>query len=152
MPARKSAARRTELQRLADLVAYLRSPKGCPWDRAQTHLSLIPYLQEESAEVETALRRGVWHEIEDELGDLLLQILLHAEIAREKGRFDLEDLARSQRLKLERRHPHVFGDATYATADAVHRNWDEIKEGERLLRKSDVAARKRLKARVRRAR
>jgi len=146
LPARK-AGRKTELQKLVDIVARLRSPKGCPWDRKQTHLSLIPYLREEAGEVEEALRRGRWHEIEDELGDLLLQILLHSEIAREKKRFTLEDVARSQRLKLIRRHPHVFGDAQYKTAEAVLRNWDEIKKGERKLRRADVAARDRRRAR-----
>ncbi len=138
MPAR----RKTELQRLIDTVAHLRSPKGCPWDRAQTHVSLIPYLREEAKEVEVALKRGRWHEIEDELGDLMLQILLHSEIAREKKLFTLEDVARSQRLKLIRRHPHVFGDAQYRTADAVLRNWNQIKKAERALRKADVAARR----------
>jgi len=133
--------RKSELQKLVDTVAHLRSPKGCPWDREQTHVSLIPYLREEAREVEQALRRGRWHEIEDELGDLLLQILLHSEIAREKRRFTLEDVARSQRLKLVRRHPHVFGDAQFKTAQAVLRNWDQIKKRERKLRRADVAAR-----------
>lgn len=130
-----------EWDKLVKLIEKLRSPTGCPWDRAQTHESLIPYLREEAKEVEEALLKGEWHEIEDELGDLLLQILLHSEIAREKKRFTLEDVARSQRLKLVRRHPHVFGDAQYKTAQAVLRNWDEIKKRERKLRRADVAAR-----------
>jgi MazG family protein len=127
--------------RLVALIARLRSPKGCPWDRAQTHVSLIPYLREEAKEVEQALRRGKWHEIEDELGDLLLQILLHSQIASEKKRFTIEDVARSQLLKLKRRHPHVFGSARFRTAQDVRLNWHEIKGKERLLREADVAKR-----------
>lgn len=135
------AQRKSQIQRLVELVALLRSPRGCPWDRVQTHRSLIPYLREEAVEVEKALRRGRWHEIEDELGDLLLQVLLHAEIAREHGHFDLQDVARSQALKLKRRHPHVFGDANFPTPDAVKRRWAEIKAHERGLRRADVIAR-----------
>src|SRR5207302_7811978 len=104
---------------LAALVARLRSARGCPWDRKQTHLSLIKYLREEAGELERALKKGRWHEIEDELGDLLLQILLHAEIKKEEGRFDIQDVARSQHLKLKRRHPHVFGKKKFKTAEEV---------------------------------
>ena len=131
-----------EWDKLVKLVAKLRSPSGCPWDRAQTHESLIPYLKEESLEVEEALRGGKWHEIEDELGDLLLQALLHAQIAAEKGQFDIEDVAKAQRLKLTRRHPHVFGDADYRTPEAVKLNWKEIKGRERVQREADLKKRK----------
>jgi MazG family protein len=134
---RKSA----QLGKLVELIARLRAPDGCPWDRAQTHKSLIPFLREEALEVEEAIKRGRWHELEDELGDLLLQILLHAEIAREKGQFDIEDVARSQYLKLKRRHPHVFGDAHYPTAEAVLRGWKELKAHERGLRRADLRER-----------
>lgn len=135
-----------QLDSLVKLVAHLRSPKGCPWDRKQTHVSLIRYLREESRELERALRRGRWHEIEDELGDLLLNVLLHAQIAREQGRFDIEDVARSQVLKLKRRHPHVFQTAgrnrpRYRTPGDVKRNWHWIKSRERKLRDADVARR-----------
>ncbi|MBI4347494.1 MAG: hypothetical protein HY553_11605 [Elusimicrobia bacterium] len=130
-----------EMARLARLVAKLRSPTGCPWDRAQDHVSLIPYLKEEAREVEKALRRGEWHDIEDELGDLLLQILLHAQIEDEQGRFDLEDVARSQYLKLRRRHPHVFGGTKFKTPKEVLRNWDRIKSVERGRRAADVRRR-----------
>ncbi len=136
------ARKTTEWAKLCDLVKRLRSPKGCPWDRAQTHVSLIKYLREEAGEVEAALKRGRWHEIEDELGDLLLQVLLHCEIEREKGRFDIEDVAKAQRLKLERRHPHVFGRAEYKTAEDVLADWKTIKTRERALRKRDLAKRK----------
>jgi XTP/dITP diphosphohydrolase len=136
-----------EWDKLVALVRRLRSPKGCPWDRAQTHESLIPYLREESKEVEEALLKGEWHEIEDELGDLLLQALLHAQIAAEKGLFDIEDVAKAQRLKLTRRHPHVFGDADYRTPEAVKLNWKEIKTAERTMREADLKARVKKKRR-----
>lgn len=123
------------------LVARLRSPKGCPWDREQTHLTLIHFLREEAKELEVALRGGKWDEIEDELGDLLLQVLLHAEIKKEEGRFDMEDVARSQYLKLRRRHPHVFGKARYSTAGEVKRDWAEIKARERTQRERDLRRR-----------
>jgi tetrapyrrole methylase family protein/MazG family protein len=131
------------LEKLVGLVNHLRSPKGCPWDRKQTHKSLIPYLREESKEVEVALKRGKWQEIEDELGDLLLQVLLHSEIAREKGQFDIQDVARAQYLKLRRRHPHVFGLRKFKTAEDVKLNWDEIKSSEREERRKDLAKRRR---------
>lgn len=130
-----------QLERLLRTVAFLRSQRGCPWDRKQTHRSLIPYLREEARELEAALRGGDWHEIEDELGDLLLNILLHAQIAAEQGRFDIEDVARSQALKLRRRHPHVFADARYRTAGEVKRHWRRIKARERALRRRDVRRR-----------
>lgn len=138
---RRPARARSPLDELAATVAYLRSPRGCPWDRTQTHLSLIKYLREESKELEKALRRGRWHEIEDELGDLLLNILLHAQIASEMGLFDIGDVAKSQGLKLRRRHPHVFGDRKFKTAREVKRHWRWIKDEERRLRSQDIAAR-----------
>jgi XTP/dITP diphosphohydrolase len=129
------------LDQLKTVVARLRSPKGCPWDRAQTHKSLIRYLREESKELEDALRRGRWHEMEDELGDILFHVMLHAKIAEENRQFTLEDVARSQALKLMRRHPHVFGDRRFKTADEVVRRWQEVKSKERRLRDRDVARR-----------
>lgn len=133
----------SQLDRLVRVVSVLRSPKGCPWDRKQTHRSLIKYLTEESRELAAALRKGRWHEIEDELGDVLLQILLHAEIAKEAGFFDIQDVARSQALKLKRRHPHVFGDKKYKTPAQVMRHWKNIKAGERRLRQDDLRRRAR---------
>ena len=133
--------RAASLNRLIATVARLRSPKGCPWDREQTHLSLIRFLREEARELEDAVRNGKAHEIEDELGDVLLQVLLHAEIAKENGLFDIQDVAESQLLKLKRRHPHVFGRKRFKTADDVRRNWHVIKEQERRLRYRDIARR-----------
>ncbi len=129
------------LDQLKSVVARLRSPRGCPWDRKQTHRTLIPYLREESKELEVALRRGRWHEMEDELGDILFHVMLHARIAEENGRFTLEDVARSQALKLTRRHPHVFGSRSFKTAAEVLRHWQEVKSKERRLRDRDVARR-----------
>lgn len=130
------------LDRLKAVVARLRAPDGCPWDRKQTHRSLIPFLREESKELEVALRRDKWHEIEDELGDILFHVMLHAKIAEQQGRFTLEDVARSQALKLMRRHPHVFTrDRRFKTAGEVLRHWKEVKSKERSLRDRDVAKR-----------
>ena len=139
-----------DLDSLKAVVARLRSPRGCPWDREQTHRSLIPFLREESAELAAALKGGRWHEMEDELGDILFHVILHARIAEEKGLFTLEDVARSQALKLRRRHPHVFArDRRFDTAAEVLRHWKEIKSSERALRDRDVAKRS---ARARRKR
>lgn len=132
-----------ELVRLVSLVAHLRSPKGCPWDREQTHESLLRYLREEAVEVEQAIKGGSWHELEDELGDLLLQVLLHAQIAAERGQFDIEDVARAQYLKLKRRHPHVFGKRKFKTGAEVKLNWKQIKDAERALRARDLERRDR---------
>jgi len=104
---------------------------------------LIKYLREEARELEVALRRGAWHEIEDELGDLLLQVLLHSQIAREQGLFDIQDVAESQYRKLVRRHPHVFGRKKLRTAREVLAGWKELKRAESLQRRKDL--RRRLK-------
>jgi MazG family protein len=130
------------MDRLIDVVRRLREPGGCPWDRKQTHRSLLRFLREETQELERALRRGAWHEIEDELGDVLLQILLHAQIEDEGGRFGIQDVARAQALKLIRRHPHVFGDKRLKTAEDVVLHWGEIKRREQSLRRRDVRRRK----------
>jgi MazG family protein len=119
------------LGRLVDLMARLRAPGGCPWDREQTHASLRPYLLEEAYEVLDALDRGDPAAIRDELGDLLLQVVFHAELAREAGRFTIGDVAGAIADKLVRRHPHVFGDVTVGGADDVMRNWRDIKAAER---------------------
>ena len=123
------------LDALAELIAVvdrLRDPDGgCPWDLEQTHTSLIPYVLEEAHEVADAIRHGDDHHLREELGDLLLQVLLHARIAAEAGRFDLEAVARGIRDKLVRRHPHVFAGAEAADSAAVRGHWEAIKEQER---------------------
>ena len=113
------------------LAARLRAPDGCPWDREQTHLTLRKHLLEEAYEVYDALEAGPTPALADELGDLLLQVVLHAEHAAEAGVFDLTDVYRSIMAKIVRRHPHVFGDVEARTAGEVLRNWETIKAGER---------------------
>jgi MazG family protein len=116
------------------LVARLRAPDGCPWDREQDHLSLRNFLLEETYEVYDALDAGSTPDLAEELGDLLLQIVLHAQYAAEAGIFDLTDVYRNVVTKIVRRHPHVFGDVVAESAEQVIRNWEQIKAGERAAR------------------
>ena len=109
----------------------LRRPDGCPWDREQTHASLRKHLLEEAYEVYDALEGGATPELAGELGDLLLQIVLHAQLAAEAGVFDLTDVNAAIATKIVRRHPHVFGDAEARTATDVNRQWERIKADER---------------------
>lgn len=109
----------------------LRGPGGCPWDREQTPLSLTPFLIEEAYEVADAVERGDDEELKRELGDVLLQVVFHAEIAQEEGRFTLEEVIEEINQKMIRRHPHVFGDASAADSEAVLQQWHEIKSRER---------------------
>jgi tetrapyrrole methylase family protein/MazG family protein len=109
----------------------LRQPDGCPWDREQTHASLRKHLLEETYEVYDALEGGATPALAEELGDLLLQVVLHAQIAAEAGVFDLADVQAAIARKIVRRHPHVFGDAVARTAADVNRQWERIKAGER---------------------
>ena len=113
------------------LAARLRAPDGCPWDREQTHLTLRKHLLEEAYEVYDALESGPTPALADELGDLLLQVVLHAEHAAEAGVFDMTDVYRSIMAKIVRRHPHVFGEVQARTVGDVLRNWEAIKAGER---------------------
>jgi len=117
-------------------MARLRGPRGCPWDREQTHSSLVKYLREEAKEVENAIRRKDIENLEEELGDLLLQILFHSQIAREKKHFTIHDVIHGLCQKLIRRHPHVFGKMKLNTAQDVVLNWDAIKNREKELRLS----------------
>src|SRR5262245_36504997 len=117
--------------RLVDIMARLRAPGGCPWDREQTPESLRPYLLEEVYEVLDAIDAGDPDGIRDELGDLLLQIVFQSQLAAEAGRFDVADVAQAIAEKLVRRHPHVFADVSVRDADEVMRNWRRIKAEER---------------------
>ena len=126
----------SELQRLVEVIAQLRDPDGgCPWDLAQTPDSLTPYVIEEAYEVVDAVKHGKVKDIEEELGDLLLQVVLQAQIFKEQGAFDLGDVARGIADKMIRRHPHVFGDVeaynNIQTPDAVKQAWDDIKAAEK---------------------
>lgn len=128
---------------LLKIMTRLRAPGGCPWDREQTHVSLIKYLREESREVEDAIRKGDPDHLCEELGDLLLQIVFHADIAAEKGQFDMAEVVDALCKKLIRRHPHVFGKAKMKDASEVLAKWDDIKKIEKAARALDVE-RKRL--------
>jgi len=120
------------LERLIDVIAQLRHPEtGCPWDLAQTPTSLIPYVIEEAYEVVDAIQVGEKGAIAEELGDLLLQVVLQAQIASDSGDFDLGTVATGIADKLVRRHPHIFGDATGETPEEVSQNWDRIKAEEK---------------------
>ena len=121
----------TQFQRLVGLMARLRSPDGCPWDREQTHQTLKPFLIEETYEVLDAIDTGGDRELKEELGDLLLQVVFHAQLAYEDRRFSIEDVAAAISDKLLRRHPHVFGDVTAENAEQVLKNWEAIKTEER---------------------
>ncbi len=120
-----------EVNKLIKIISQLRDPlKGCPWDIMQTHTSLIPYVLEEAHEVADAIRNGNDNELCEELGDLLFQVLLHAQIAEEEKRFNLEDIFQTLRKKLIRRHPHVFSKVNSLNIEDLKRNWEEIKSKE----------------------
>jgi tetrapyrrole methylase family protein/MazG family protein len=121
------------------ISARLRAPDGCPWDREQTHESLRRHLLEEAYEVYDALGEGGTRALAGELGDLLLQIVLHAQLAAEEGVFDLTDVYEAIGSKIVRRHPHVFGDAQARTASDVNRQWEQIKKAERAAAAADEA-------------
>lgn len=122
---------------LVEIMAKLRAPGGCSWDRRQTHASLLKYLDEESAEVAHAVKRGDFENLKEELGDVLLQVLFHADIAREAGHFDIHDVVGGIHDKLIRRHPHVFGKGRRKklSPEEVRRQWDLLKAAEKRSRK-----------------
>jgi tetrapyrrole methylase family protein/MazG family protein len=113
-----------------EVVARLRAPGGCPWDREQTHESLRPYLLEETYELLEAIDSGDDAKIKEELGDVLLQVAMHAEIAAEQKRFDAAQVSEAVAAKMVARHPHVFGDVSVANAEEVLRNWEHAKGDE----------------------
>ena len=118
------------LKRLEKLMTQLRSKDGCPWDRRQTHQSLKPYLLEEAHETLEAIDGGSPEHLKEELGDLLLQVVFHAQLAKEKNRFDLQAIAKTIGDKLVRRHPHVFGKSSRKISD-INRKWEELKRQEK---------------------
>ncbi len=120
-----------DIEKLANLVSRLRSETGCPWDREQTRETLKPMLIEESYEVLDALDAEDPVELKEELGDLLFQIVFHAQIAKERGEFDLADVIDRSHDKMVRRHPHIFGDADLRTSGDVLKNWEDIKAAEK---------------------
>jgi MazG family protein len=135
--ARKSARANTVsagewFEKLVAVQKRLRAPQGCPWDREQTHATLRPYLIEEAYEVIDALDSGDDGKFAEEMGDLLLQVVFHSEIAREQERFSVADVVREIHDKMVRRHPHVFGDVRARNSAEVLQNWERIKASERL--------------------
>src|SRR5467141_2016207 len=118
------------IEAIFEVVHRLRAPGGCPWDREQTHESLRPYLLEETYELLEAIDSGDDAKMMEELGDLLLQVAMHSEIAAEEGRFDAETVSEAVAAKMVKRHPHVFGDVSVANADEVLRNWEHAKGDE----------------------
>ena len=127
------------IQRLLHVMQCLRDPEtGCPWDKEQTFQTIVPHTLEEAYEVADAIERGDMADIKDELGDLLFQVVFYAQLGKEQGAFDFEAIAGAIANKLERRHPHVFGDVNIRDADEQTRHWEQIKADERAA-KADVA-------------
>jgi tetrapyrrole methylase family protein / MazG family protein len=119
-----------EFRRLVDIIAALRGPQGCPWDKEQNHESMTPYLLEEAYEVCESIRLADTDGLREELGDLLLQIVFHSRLAEERGAFSISDVVNGINEKLVRRHPNVFGDVEIRTSDEQTRNWEKIKRSE----------------------
>ncbi|MHB1524745.1 MAG: MazG family protein [Candidatus Dormibacteria bacterium] len=127
---------RSELVRLFEVMARLRAPDGCPWDRAQTHASLLPYLLEETYETIQAVEEGSPQELAEELGDLLVEVAMHTAIAAEEDGFDLEVVAARATDKMISRHPHVFGGTMVDSEEQLLRNWEALKRTEKPERTS----------------
>lgn len=124
------------LEKLVDIIAVLRSENGCKWDREQTHKSLRPNMLEEAYEAVDAIDDGDIANLREELGDVLLQVVLHAQIAKDNGEFDIEDVAQELSAKLIHRHPHVFGNQKVESTQDILDNWDKLKKEEKTYRKS----------------
>lgn len=133
----RSKTRRPAIDDLLRVMAKLRSPTGCPWDREQDHRTLRFHAVEEVYELMDAIEAGDDHEMAEELGDLLLQVVFHCQLAEERGVFDFEEVTRRIVEKLIRRHPHVFGDSKASTVDAVWAQWEQIKKAEKQGTKHD---------------
>lgn len=138
MSSNDSSSNSCPIEQLRKIVARLRGPDGCPWDREQTHASLREGVVEEAYEVVEAINSRDDTNLREELGDLLLQVVFHAQIAAEQGRFTIDDVSRGIAEKLVRRHPHVFGDAHCADSAAVLKRWDEIKRAEKGVVQSSI--------------
>jgi MazG family protein len=133
-PTRAQRASAASLAQLLAIMARLRAPGGCPWDREQTHASIKPNLIEESYETLDAIDSGDPQHLKEELGDVLLQVIFHAQMAAERQAFDFGDVAQSLSAKLIRRHPHVFGTVKVSGSGEVLKNWEQIKRGEKQAR------------------
>jgi ATP diphosphatase len=131
MASRASEETARNLLESVEIMARLRGPDGCPWDREQTFDTIKRHTLEETYEVFDAIERRAWQELKDELGDLLLQVLFYAQMAADEGYFTIKDVAANLNAKLIRRHPHIFGDLEAKDAATVLRNWEEIKREEK---------------------
>ncbi len=127
-----------ELEKLIGIVETLRGENGCPWDKAQTHESLTPNMLEEAYEAVEAIKERKPEHLREELGDVLLQVVLHSQIASEEGDYDIENVARELNEKLIHRHPHIFGNDHADTPEEVLKKWDELKQEEKKERKSQM--------------
>lgn len=125
------AVKERQVDRLRAIMHRLRSPGGCPWDAEQTHASLVSNLIEEAYETVDTIQREDWSHLQEELGDLLLQVVFHSELGEEAGRFDMDEVARGICDKLVRRHPHVFAQSEAGDSEAVLKQWDDIKRAEK---------------------
>jgi XTP/dITP diphosphohydrolase len=134
---KKSKTKQPAIEGLIGIMAKLRSPEGCPWDREQNHMTLRFHAVEEVYELMDAIEAGDDHELVEELGDLLLQVVFHCQMAKERGAFDFDRVATVISEKLIRRHPHVFGDSEAKTVDEVWAQWDQIKKAEKAGTKSE---------------
>lgn len=123
---------------LIKIMKKLLGKNGCPWDKKQTHKSLLKYLHQETEEVANAIRSKDWDNLKEELGDLLLQVVFHAELASRSGRFDIFDVLKSINSKLVKRHPHVFGSLKFSTPQQVLREWNKIKDKEKKVKKQGI--------------
>ena len=135
--------KQADIEKLINLVEQLRGENGCPWDREQTRETLKPMLIEEAYEVLDALDMDDPDELKEELGDLLFQVVFHAQIAREKGEFDLADVIERSHEKMTGRHPHIFGDAELKTSVEVLRNWEDLKAAEKGVKSASLPESKR---------
>lgn len=126
----------SNLEKLVETIKTLRSPHGCDWDRAQTHKTIRQNMLEEAYEAVDAINSGDTKHLKEELGDVLLQVVLHAQIAQDEGEFDIEDVAQGINEKLIRRHPHVFSGVEVHSIDEILDNWEQIKKQEKTHRKS----------------
>ncbi|MBM3253037.1 MAG: hypothetical protein FJZ16_02135 [Candidatus Omnitrophica bacterium] len=122
---------KTKFIKLKKIFKTLHSPKGCLWDKRQTHKSLIPYLEEETREFISAVKNSNFRDMKEELGDILLQVMFHSQIAAKENRFDIEDVIEELIKKLKRRHPHVFGRTKVKSQEEIIANWHKIKSLEK---------------------
>lgn len=121
----------TKFTQLKKVLERLHGPRGCLWDKKQTHRTLIKYLQEEAGEFIVAVRKNDFHNMREELGDILLQVMFHSQIADKEGKFNVEDVIGDLVKKLKRRHPHVFGKVQVKSTRQIIRNWHKIKAREK---------------------